>query len=622
MSRLMRSLWIALTGVMTAAAAPSEPGDSAIAFLEKLRTKTLNLEPGGDTAISSVVSEPKKLEIRRRYERLAVEIGSSILGVALVKQDREFASVLVKQFSISDPGQLQIIPLALVKKDTVWRVAPVLASFENTEARLQMPLKPRLKALETWMLAGQVTEMEKLKTESHELLRDLIRKSLRESELLNDRVETTLARFIKACEDKDQTLLLGLLGGISQDLPADWLFRSSQVRDAIAKFPRASNSWNLWMSKNTLKLVGPTNDQQRLNPLTVHIFDPADSRIWEMQVKVSKTSDHFWRMDLPHESTKDEKNVDENLRASFGKQWAGTHPPAPESSAGLAWSRLVKTLNQHHFSKLARLTDLTGNPKSYQEAAQFWNDAVVRDSLVRYFSPSTFIEEESSAVGIIDIFTTRDSQAVKQQAVYFEKTPTGWLWTPKPSATLLSHHQAWVTQETQASGLLWKEKWMAKIPAISAVHAGQAPGPDDAMAVIHAWLSAKAENDFGKMVSLTARLDGLKSLDSIIQNVGYELTNSEDRDAPTPPIKIYHGKFGSAVGVSGKASNPFYLILHSPQGAKILAEIDLFGSAKNGRAFLNGVALDKLRDATSAETAEDFRLLLMQYQVDLAKTLQ
>ena len=77
----MKIILVILVTAVAAFAGSSDPGETAVHFLEKVRTKKINLEPGGDTALSPQTSEPKRKEIARRLERLARDLGTDPLEV-------------------------------------------------------------------------------------------------------------------------------------------------------------------------------------------------------------------------------------------------------------------------------------------------------------------------------------------------------------------------------------------------------------------------------------------------------------------------------------------------------------------------------------------------------------
>ena len=128
---------------MTARGASSDPAKVAIDFLEKVRVGKLDLEPGGDTALSPQTANEKKLEIAKRIERIARDLGNDPLEVGEVKLDDNFGAVLVRKIGGFDPSRMQVFPIALVKHGTEWSAAPVPASFENVGAGYAVALRKR-----------------------------------------------------------------------------------------------------------------------------------------------------------------------------------------------------------------------------------------------------------------------------------------------------------------------------------------------------------------------------------------------------------------------------------------------------------------------------------------------
>ena len=105
--------------ITTALSAPSDPGTEAVRFLEKIRGKTLNLDPGGDTALSPQTGETKRLEISRRLERMVADLGKEPLQAGSVKLDGELAAVLVAKSTGVDPDAFQIFPVAITAAASV-----------------------------------------------------------------------------------------------------------------------------------------------------------------------------------------------------------------------------------------------------------------------------------------------------------------------------------------------------------------------------------------------------------------------------------------------------------------------------------------------------------------------
>ena len=158
----MKAIFILLTAVLPVIGAPTEPGESAIAFLEKVRADSIDLSPGTDTALTPQTSRKKRRNIERQLDRMARDLGSGTLELGAVKQDGELAAVIVRKTGGFDPSHLQTFPVALVKRGTEWLAAPVPASFENAGVKYASHLKARLESLENWMLRERVLDLDTL----------------------------------------------------------------------------------------------------------------------------------------------------------------------------------------------------------------------------------------------------------------------------------------------------------------------------------------------------------------------------------------------------------------------------------------------------------------------------
>ena len=155
----MKIILALLAMAVSAVAASTDPGETAVRFLEKVRDKEINLDPGADTALSPQTSGSKRKQIARRLERMARDLGNDPLEVGAVKLDGDLAGVLVRKISGFDPNRMQVFPVALVKRGAEWAVAPVPASFGNSGVGYAAALRTRLNALEEWMLREQVLDL-------------------------------------------------------------------------------------------------------------------------------------------------------------------------------------------------------------------------------------------------------------------------------------------------------------------------------------------------------------------------------------------------------------------------------------------------------------------------------
>ena len=112
---------------MIVSALAKEPGQVAVEYLEKLRDGRVDLKGGEDTALSPNITERKFKQIEESIKNLSSQIGKGKLIVGEIRQDGEFAAVMVSQDEELNQNKLQVYPVALVKGEKGWRAAPMLA---------------------------------------------------------------------------------------------------------------------------------------------------------------------------------------------------------------------------------------------------------------------------------------------------------------------------------------------------------------------------------------------------------------------------------------------------------------------------------------------------------------
>ena len=248
--------------------------------------------------------------------------------------------------------------------------------------------------------------------------------------------------------------------------------------------------------------------------------------------------------------------------------------------------------------------------------------AMIADWRARHAMPLAFKAEESAAVGLFQFFSARDPDRFEPRDLYFEKSAHGWLWSPEPGVEIREKLQDWVDSETKVWQGQWQDLLLADSPVLREIGPLPAPSRDEAERVVTAWLRATRAGDVKTALSLVARLGDPRSPATVLQNLGYEITDSR-RDKENPSISgIYLGKSWTAVGVKidqgEKSNHPLYPVVQTPQGPRILIEIDLFAAGNRGRDFLNKAAFERLRKSTPA--VGELQELYSQHQQNILET--
>ena len=630
----MKLISILLAMAMTARGASSDPGTVAIDFLEKVRVGKLDLEPGGDTALSPQTASEKKLEIAKRLERMARDLGNDPLEVSEVKMDENFAAVLVRKIGGYDPGRLQVFPVALVKHGMEWSAAPVPASFENAGAGYAIALRKRLELLENWMLREQVLDLEKLREQSAARMRAKIQASLPTEELRKFDPKEAVERFLTACEKRDLPAILGMLGGLSANLPNDWPARLKAADSAVNASSQVAAPWHLLTSPEVLRVVVQPEEDEGNVLISIACLDPSghDSRTSLPRIEIlhfdlSKTSDGLWRIDPPDTFLRDtadaEEEIDDEADAGlvedFPAKWRLAHPATLQIHAAQAHEALIAALHADTPIPILNLAKLEGEPamasKACIAAAKLWWTFHDPTS-VRYAMPLAFQENSNAAAGLFQFFSLREPDRLDLQILYFEKSEKGWQWTPDPGTATRENLKPQVDPEIHRWTDEWQQTLLADSFQLKEIPEQAAPTKEDAQKVVEEWLRACEAGDVKTALHLTARLPDPVGATTVLRNLGHEITSARRGNVSSRISGIYQGKMWTAVGMkieqNGKSSNPLYPVIQTPHGPRVLIEIDLFAS--RGREFLNKTALDRLQKLGSAAAADDLRSLFADYQ--------
>lgn len=641
----MKFILLTLALVLTSHAAPSDPGKAAINFLEKVRLRQLDLDPGGDTALSAQVIDEKKRKIARRLDRLALELGSAPLEIGSMRMDDNFAGVLVRMVSGFDPSGFRVFPIAMIKRGDSWFPAPVPASFENVDAGYTSPLKQRLQDLENWMLREQISDLEKLRAESSERVLRKIQSKLSAETLRRLSPQQIGSQFLSACQQRDAGSLLGLLGGLASPLPDDWALRLKAVDSLLDPNSARLRPWRLLSAPEVARVAVQHQQESDEGRISIACLDPAGHgnpssppRFEILDLKLTRDQSQLWQVHLPShfldpsaaaadadDPAAGESNPD--LLNEFPKRWLAEHSAAALPSAASAFQALSAAFQASSPAPLLSLVNLAGEPRSARgaciEATRLWW-SIHSPTAYQHAMPLAFRADESAAVGLFQFFSTREPDQLDVEPVFFQRGPGGWHWAPIPAPATLSQFETWIATETRRWSGQWQEKLLADSSLLDPGISGPCPSPADARNTVEAWLAATQRGDVTAALATTARFNDARSNPITIQNLGYEIAASHGQNLTPAITGIYQGSTWTAVGVrttrAGKVSHPLYPVIQTPAGPRIVIEIDLFAFGNRGRDFLNKAALDRLRKLSSPTLADELRNLYTKHQASIEKS--
>jgi len=626
---------------LAAHAGSGDPGKAALDFLEKVRLGKLNLEPGGDTALSPQTADRKKHQISKQLDRLAKDIGDSTLEIGEVRTDENFAGVIIRKVGGFDPGSLRVFPIALVKQGAEWSAAPVPASFENSGASYAVAIRKRLEALENWMLREQVEDLESMRSQSAERARRMIETSISAAQLRSFDMEQAGLRFLKACADRDLPAILGFLGGLSQERPVDWTDRLRAAEQALAPGAPPSSPWRLLVSPDVLRIRVDNSNDPTGGLVSFAFLDPAGGnarppRIEILQFDLMRDSGGLWyvnppwKLSHPGETNTGEPDSEQlvNYTEAFPATWAAAHPLKPLPDPDAAWQSALTALEAKDLKPILAISKLDDNSptlavKIVHQSAALWG-AVHDSTVTRRILPVAFKAEENAAVGLLRLFSIRDPDQAEVKALWFEKTENGWLATIPPGGSLHAGLKEWVSKESTGDAEHWQKQIFAGVPAVKEF---SAPTDEEARACATRWLETIRAGNFQALLSDTALLDGRAGARVALQNIGYDITGARKWQGSPSIMAVHGGKLCSAVAVKvtgqdGKESFPLYPVVRTETGPRILAEVDLAATESRSRVFLNNTSLDRVTSTGFEAVAAELRAMLAEHQKTVQEALK
>ncbi len=621
--RAVKFLFSLIFGLSLSPLLAADPGAAALDFLGKVRDGKLDLQPGGDTALLEHITEGKRESIRKRIARLETELRGGELELGEVKEDGGFAAAMIRKSGGFDSAEMQVFPVALVKRGDKWLAAPVPASFQNAVAGYTVPLKERLAALENWMMRERVTDLERLTSETAKRTRELIRNSIVGEDLEGDDLGKIADRFLEACAKGDRAAILGFLGGLSDPLPSDWADRLKASKAAVSENP----GWRWLVSPEVVRVRVLEERNEKDGLVSIACLDPkwaATTGIRGVHLAFSRDEAGQWRIDLPEFLISslvdsDDGDSETELLDGFSEKLREGEPALYSESARAAEVALVSTLKSGGFREMLRRIDLGARPKEGTKAcvaaAEAWW-SLREPGASRIPVDLGFREEGLLAVFAYQWFSVSEPDRFELRSLIFRKTDEGWVWCPGTIPKALKGDQEtlskWIEDKEPEWRLSWREALLRPSVKLDKVDFTKQPSDEEAEALVGKWLDALEKKDLGAALACSAWLsDGQEIPMNTLRNISYELSGTNRGE---PQLSKLH-RSGSWVAATirrvseEKTQDAFLPIVMTPDGARLLPEIDLIAEDSRTRNFLNKAAFERLGKNVEAGLAGELQKL-------------
>lgn len=610
-------LWFAFAATLSAQDA--DPAAAALGFARKVKEGRVDLDAGKDTAISRSTAKDKREFIFETVTRLKSAIPGGALQAGPVQVDGDLAAVLIHPEESYDPRRQQVLAVALVRREGVWRPAPLPGSFENTGLGYDEAVIRRREALEAWMTRERTTELAGLKSRADETLRKAMSAKVPPAELKDGKPEELVKRFCRAASERDIPAVLALSGGLGRDRPEDWDTLVPEVCEAFAAdtLPPGFRSF----TPGSLQVVIESTLLDSDPRITLACLTPkggvqaSEDEILRFDLK--RDDEGLWRIIPPRQLFAAKADpVDPRDGGMFKLMPAALRrdiPAAKHADARALVDAWTAALAAASVRDLISLIDLEGNPQAAWHGctriAGIWGDLHVPRN-VRQPLLLAFHEEGDGAIAAYQFFSANDPEEPDIRLFHFFRGPDGWLapagldpeHPPRPSLAAMSE---WAAGQHDGWKQNWKRMLLEPVTVLGQLPAGS-PSADEAKAVFERWREAVGRGDVQGALALTARLDREDSIVRLLRNLGHELADARRSGDPLTVLGIHRKGRWTAVSArtgppGGEASYPLYPLVSTPSGARVLTEVDLFAETSRARSFLNNSTWAHLRNDPDAE---------------------
>jgi hypothetical protein len=615
----------------------SEIGNSAMEFLLKIKDGNLNLEPSTDTALLAHTTSEKRALIAKQITKLKTDLIDAELELGTIKQDKEFAAVMIRKasgFPISHP---QIFPIALVKNATEWKVAPLLATYENAVAGYTLPIRDRLLALESWMSLHRVTEFETWQKIVSKRSQQKIRTSIKEETLRGNDIGSIADAFIAHTKSGNRTTMLGYLGGLQETPPSDW----AKILDAsvIASQDPSTHSpaWRSLASPQVIQVRVAEEIDNNSGKVSYVCLDPYEAgksgsiaQYRSFELRFSRDEGGLWMLHLPdslfQEDDQDQLYEDTDIidlfPAKLRKKHAATYAETPE----LAAENLRIALQARDPHLLFQCTHFGTSAKDGRiacgEALETWW-SLHEPATLRLPIELGFKQEGDLAISAYQWFSLSDPARFNVRCFYFIKNKQGWIWSPGLSTRDHKQSDQAISKWKKSSEIEWQNSWKSKLTSYSvklnAITSSKDIDDAEIKTLVDQWLSALKDKDLSAALKSTAWWSAEDSLPlKALRNISYEFANPA---APRSELSSIH-RSGSWVAASVRCVNDqqnsyiFLPIVTTPIGARLLPEIDLRADKSRTRTFLNDASFKQIALACDENEFTDLRKLFSEFLAD------
>ena len=637
----MRAFLFSIVFTTCIVGAQETPAEAAIAFAEGLRDGMEQEKLEALSALNPDTGERKKHQITSEWKNDAKKMLLLPFEVAEEKISGDNAAVVLKQFDPAKGSAMNLLSLAVVRRDKKWKTAPVLSSFQNSIVTYDEEILAQRRALEQWMVSREITLREELQTASRQRLREKMGKSISQDALKTISPRELIDGLIDAIRARDEAGVLARLGGFSADDVPEWDSISRRVSAVLSGNGLHGWPWKLLSGRQAMIAIGEPldlGDEKVIDMLVLHPESVMEEPDWLsfqiLQDKEGRSRVHLPEVFLLRNVAEEEmgdvmdmadsdhlalyEKLREQARRSFAQE--------DLSRASVMADVVEKSLQSNDFASFWGVGSMPANQihlEGTPEIVTLWKalqGSAVGSSL---FGRVGFLEKEEYALLVLQTYTPRSTDTIQLQKIWFTRKNKEWRLLIEEPESPPEEITKWWDENRKT----WAVKLADSLVADAVRIGGLAPQHPEAARVREVfaeWLQAVQEKSLAKVIRYCAAFQDERSVHSMMRALAGELMYGSGR-YEVLDVSV-NGRWAavSAKYLSDKPKStpqyPLYVFVFTDKGPRLLPQVELKLSlpVNRSRTYLNNLAFTDLKKLVPDTAVEELQKLFTKHE-DLVK---
>lgn len=618
---------------------------AAADYLRRLSGAAFDIADG--TALSPNCGINRRKEIREQlelYRKTSLENGSTYT-LAEKKTDGAFSALLIRSENPAAPLSTRVHAVAMLRRGEVWLPAPLPGTFANTGYGYDPAVEKTVRSLERWMAAQKITRETAARRAATDKLLGEIASREKEAGLAELNAEQAVLRFIQAVRAKDATRALAFMGTVSGRLQQPLEAALEQISRGMAT-DDTDNDWHYLNSPSAVVQVMKIDNSR--NEVAVGFWDPlaktrekiihfpfhwAGGKIFVrlpglLEVALLPKRER-WRHRWRHRRG-DETALRKTLPSTIFKNRKAVATP---NNSDLL-EAVLKAQKSGDFSMLVPLLPQRGDyfgkdenrKKCLAWAGSLWQDlARLKSHPMRVLAT---LEQGDIALAPLQFAKPNRPGEFATVHVWMAKLDDGWHLLPEDSLTDSGGDKARATMRKLVKRLQSQQKsqqekrtkeLIDRIVTLAPPLKLEAPSRENARILLTSFRALLRAKDTASALARCAVLEGTQKTQAL-KNYNYAARGAADHTASD--TFLGYSQAGKWAGVtlrttsksSGAVDYPLYIIVNTPEGERVLLDVDLRHATNKGRKLLNADAWKKLRSALPETSLADLKRLFQAHE--------